>query len=239
MRAIGYVRVSTVGQAEEGVSLSAQREFIRGYCKLHGLKLIEIIADEGLSAKNTTARAGAQRVLAMIESGAVDALVIYKLDRLARNTKDAIDIATLCRKRNVAFHSISEKLDTQSAMGEFFFTLMAAIAQLERQQIGERTRSALRHKRSTGEKTGGNVPFGFRARVGTRGGRRCKVLVPVPHEQEVLQLMRKLRQQGKTFRAICDRLAKQGIPTKQGRERWHPFTVQSLLSEDTHPSQTD
>jgi len=233
MRAVGYVRVSTVGQAEEGVSLAAQRDFIRAYCKLHGLELVEILDDEGVSAKNTTARPGAQRVLKMIESSKVDALVIYKLDRLARNTRDAIDIATICRKKNVAFHSICEKLDTQSAMGEFFFTLMAAIAQLERQQVGERTKAVLRHKRVTGEKIGGHVPFGYRTTNGRRDGRRCKLLVPIPSEQIVLQMMRKLRTQGKTFREISVRLAKRGIRTKQGRAQWHPWTIKSVLATPT------
>jgi len=169
MAVIGYVRVSTQEQTE-GVSLDAQRQKIKSYCGLHQLELKRIIADEGLSAKNMRGRPSAQELLALIERRAVDGLVMYKLDRLFRNTKDAITVAELCQKKGVALHSISEKINTETAFGEFFFTLMAALAQLERKQVSERTLGSLQYKRLKGEmslppfvgqnSTGNKVPGG-------------------------------------------------------------------------------
>ena len=91
----------------------------------------------------------------------VDAVVVYKLDRIFRSTTDALETTRLFEKWGVSFHSIEETLDTQSAMGRFFFTLTAALAEMERRIIGERTKAALSHKRKRNEKTGGDVPYGY------------------------------------------------------------------------------
>ncbi|NOQ19220.1 MAG: hypothetical protein GQ571_04530 [Desulfobacterales bacterium] len=89
-KAIGYVRVSTDDQAKEGVSLENQEAKIRSYCDLKDLELLEIIEDAGISAKNLR-RPGAQKVIEMAQKKMVDAVVVYKLDRMFRSTVDALD----------------------------------------------------------------------------------------------------------------------------------------------------
>ena len=160
MTTIGYVRVSTEDQAKEGVSLDNQKSKIEAYCQLKDLELSEIVEDAGISAKNLK-RPGVQKVLRMARKKQVDAIVVYKLDRIFRSTVDALETTKMFDKWGVSFHSIEETLDTQSAMGRFFFTLTAALAEMERRIIGERTKAALSHKRSRNEKTGGNVPYGY------------------------------------------------------------------------------
>ena len=91
----------------------------------------------------------------------IDAIIIVKLDRMFRCTVDALNTAQDFDRRGVALHSIHESLDTQSAMGKFFFTLTAALAEMERGLIGERTKAALARKKERGEKTGGCVPYGY------------------------------------------------------------------------------
>ena len=136
MPAIGYVRVSTEDQAKEGVSLDNQKSKIVAYCQLKDLDLSEIIEDAGISAKNLK-RPGVQRVLKLARTKQVDAIVVYKLDRIFRSTTDALETTKLFEKWAVSFHSIEETLDTQSAMGRFFFTLTAALAEMEMLDAGE------------------------------------------------------------------------------------------------------
>src|SRR5690348_10951065 len=156
MKAIGYARVSTDRQAEQGVSLEAQEAKIRAMATVQGAELIEVIVDGGESAKNLN-RPGLRRLLALVEHGTVDAVIVAKLDRLTRSVKDLCELLELFEKRKVALVSVAESLDTGSAAGRLVITIMGAVSQWEREAIGERTRDALRHKRAQGERTG-NVP---------------------------------------------------------------------------------
>jgi DNA invertase Pin-like site-specific DNA recombinase len=85
--AVGYVRVSTLEQASEGVSLDAQRDKIRAYCKFNGIKLIDLLADEGVSG-STLERPGLQAALRILQRGRANTLVVVKLDRLTRSVRD-------------------------------------------------------------------------------------------------------------------------------------------------------
>jgi DNA invertase Pin-like site-specific DNA recombinase len=88
---IGYVRVSTEGQAQDGISLEMQRQKVEVYCGLHNLPLAEVICDDGYSAKNLN-RPGMQRLLVMVAAAEVDAVVCYKLDRISHRTSDVLDL---------------------------------------------------------------------------------------------------------------------------------------------------
>lgn len=221
IKAIGYIRVSTEDQAREGISLDNQRAKIRAYAELKEMNLLEVIEDAGISAKNLN-RPGAQRVLEMARKKEIDAVIVYKLDRMFRSTVDALETTKKFDKLGVAFHSIHETLDTQSAMGKFFFTLTAALAELERGIIGERTRSALRHKRSNGGKTGGDVPYGFDM---DRKGR----LIENPIEQRAIKKIVSLKASGSSLRAISKELGAAGYKTKTGKQSWNPKTIAAIL----------
>jgi len=221
MDAIGYVRVSTEDQAKEGISLDNQKSKIEAYCHLKDLELLEIIEDAGISAKNLK-RPGVQRVLKLARTKQVDAIVVYKLDRIFRSTTDALETTKLFEKWGVSFHSIEETLDTQSAMGRFFFTLTAALAEMERRIIGERTKAALSHKRSRNEKTGGDVPYGYDLSP-------AGILIKNETEQRVIRLIRNLNKDGYSLRRICRELEQAGYLTKRGNLIWHPQTVATIL----------
>ena len=198
MPTIGYARVSTEDQAKEGVSLDNHKSKIKAYCQLKDLDLAEIVEDAGISAKNLK-RPGVQRVLKLARTKQVDAIVVYKLDRIFRSTVDALETTKAFDKWGVSFHSIEETLDTRSAMGRFFFTLTAALAEMERRLIGERTKAALAHKRSRNEKTGGETPYGYDL---TPAG----ILIDNEIEQRVIRIIRKLHGQGFSLRRICSEL---------------------------------
>ena len=152
MQAVGYVRVSTEGQAVEGISLAAQRARIEAWAASRGVALVGVHADEGISGKRADNRPGLQAALDdACRVGAV--LVAYDLTRLARSTRDAIDIADRLRRADAQLCLTSGDIDTTTPSGEFVFTLFAALGQLERRQTAERTRLALSHKRSNGERS--------------------------------------------------------------------------------------
>lgn len=219
-RAIGYIRVSTDEQSREGISMDMQQSKIRAYCELNDLVLGDIIEDAGISAKNVKGRPGVQRVLFHVTSRSIDAVVVYKLDRLARNTVECLKMAEDMDKAGVALHSITEKLDTQSALGRFFFTLTASLAEMERSLIAERTTAALSEKRARGEKTGGSDPYGFRS----VGGK----LELIPTEQRAIARMRELRAKGYAYRRIASTLTKEGTMTRKGT-RWCETQIIRIL----------
>jgi site-specific DNA recombinase len=153
MRAIGYARVSTDKQADRGVSLEAQTEKIRAMTLVHGAEIADIIVEAGESAQSLN-RPGLQRLLALVDAGEVQTVIVAKLDRLARSVKDLCELLERFERRGVALVSVAESLDTGSAAGRLVLNIMTAVSQWEREAIGERTRDALSHKRSRGERVG-------------------------------------------------------------------------------------
>jgi site-specific DNA recombinase len=227
MKAVGYIRVSTDDQAREGVSLDNQRSKIQSYCDLKDLDLVDIIEDAGISAKNLN-RPGIKIVLELARKKKIDAVVTYKLDRMFRSTVDALETTKLFSAWGISFHSLQESLDTKSAMGKFFFTLTAALAEMERGIVAERTKAALRHKRSKNEKTGGDVPFGFNIAVNPMSG-ETSLLEVNETEQKAVSLMIELRDKGYSLRAIACEIEKEGYKTRRGNSKWHPQTINQIL----------
>jgi DNA invertase Pin-like site-specific DNA recombinase len=223
-QAIGYVRVSTTGQAVEGVSLDAQREKVKAYCELHGLELVAVHADEGISGRRADNRPGLQRALADVcKRKAV--LVVYSLSRLARSTRDCIALSERLEKCGADVASITEKLDTTSSMGRFFFTLMAALGQLERDQVSERTIVAMSHMRRLRRRISRHVPYGYD--LGTDG----KTLVPNAREAARIGVMRRARAAGKSYASIAESLNSKGVAPKTGKQ-WYASAVRSVLLKD-------
>lgn len=208
MQAIGYVRVSTEDQATNGVSLEAQQARIEAYCTLNGLELAAVYVDAGLSGKRSDNRPELRKALDHVcKSRGV--LVVYSLSRLARSTKDTIAIAERLDRSGADLASLSEKIDTTTAAGKMVFRMFAVLAEFERDQISERTKLGMAQKKARGERVG-KVPFGFQ--LGSDGA----TLVPEPHEQEIVALIRELRDRGLSFRKIADELNVRSIASKEG-----------------------
>jgi len=219
MKAMGYIRVSTEEQAREGISLENQREKIKAYCQLNDLNLIEIIQDAGKSGKNLK-RAGMDNLLYSVNNRTIDAVIVYKLDRLSRRVKDTLTVMELLEKKKVAFHSITEKIDTESAMGKFFLNIMASMNQWERDTISERTKDALHLKIEKGERAG-QIPYGWT--VASDGIN----LVKNEKEQKAIRYIEELNSKGYSNRAICKELEKEGYEPI-GRS-WHHQTITNIL----------
>lgn len=223
MNAYGYVRVSSADQAENGVSLDAQRARITAWCAANEYQLVECFEDAGIRAKRTNNRPGLQRALERVCKSRGSALIVYSLSRLARSTKDAISIAEQLNKGGADLVSLSERLDTTSASGKMVFRMLAVLAEFESDLVSERTRTAMDHKRSNGQRIG-TVPFGFD--LAPNG----KTLIPNESEQAVIEDIRRMRRRGKKLKQIAEALTERRIPTKTGRsDRWAHQVISRIL----------
>lgn len=223
--AVAYLRVSTLGQAVEGVSLDAQRERAKAYATAHDLDLLTIHADEGLSAKRGVDRPGLRAALQeACEHRA--ALIVYSLSRLARSTRDAIDIAEQLETCGADLISLTESIDTTSAAGRMFFRMMAVLAEFERDVISERTKAGLAYKRANGERISRHIPFGYDL---TADGKHLK---PNRREQNAIKRMAQQRREGWPLRRIAADLERRRISTKRGRTRWHPEVVHDIIARE-------
>jgi len=215
-RVLGYIRVSTEEQANSGLSLESQRQKLQQYCDLHDQELVDIIEDAGESAKDLQ-RPGMQRVLKEINNKSVDVVLVVKLDRLTRSTRDLGDLLDRFGRRDVALAAVSESLDTSTAAGRMVVNMIGVVAQWEREAIGERTSAALQVKRQRGERYSGRSPYGWQYVDGR--------MVENGDEQQTLCLVESMVSNEKlSLRAISSRLADQGIINRNGK----PFSASSI-----------
>jgi site-specific DNA recombinase len=217
--AVGYTRVSTVDQADEGVSLAAQEDRIRAYCKMFAHECRTIHVDSGISGKQMDSRPGLAAALEEVcqQRGI---LVVYSLSRLSRSVKDTLDIADRLAKSNADLASLTESLDTSSATGRMVFKILAVIAEFERDILSERTSMALKHKAKNGERVGRHAQYGYRLAANGK-------LVECPAEQATIAVIRRLAQDGHTPAAIARRLNATG-GTFRGR-LWRTAGVAKVL----------
>jgi DNA invertase Pin-like site-specific DNA recombinase len=219
-RTIGYIRVSTQEQARDGVSLAAQEERIRAFAVATSRPLCEVVVDDGASAASLK-RNGLQDILAQIREGSIGAVVVAKLDRLTRSVRDLLDLLEVFEKHGVALVSISETLDTSSAMGRCIIKVIGSFSELEREQGGERTSDALAELRRTG-KAYGPTPFGWH--------RQGDDLVADPEQQAWLTKAREMSAAGATLQQIADQFNAAGVARPRAGRKWYPSSVRSILN---------
>lgn len=198
----GYTRVSTLDQAS-GTSLHEQERKIKGLALVHGAdepSQVQIYRDEGVSGSvPLEQREQGGYLLDVLAPG--DLLIVAKLDRAFRSAEDALRKASLLKERGIdlVIADIGQDPVTHNGAGKLFFTLLAAMAEFERERILERTREGRHAKRSRGGYIGGNAPFGYRVAGEGRGSR----LVPVPEEQEAVRTILEARAEGLSLRAVA------------------------------------
>ena len=216
-----YVRVSSEEQARDGDSLEAQMVKLQAYCRSRTLDVVAELAEPGVSAgKPLAKRAQGQKLLELVKSKQVDAVVVWSLDRAFRKTSECLVTVEDWTRREVALHLFNfggQAIDTSSAIGKLFLTVIAGVAEFERNVNGERTALAMRHKIGKREYIGGEARYGWRvverdpAVVGS--GR----LVEVPEEQAVIARAVALRTEGLSTYRIASTLSNERILARNGR----------------------
>lgn len=228
MKLVGYVRVSTDRQAEQGLGLQEQERIIRRWTRSQGHRLAGVFVDSGQSGANgLDSRVGLGEALAALRTGLAQGLVVYRLDRLAR---DVVLQETLLREiwgYECQLYSTSESEadylvdDPEDPSRKLIRQILGAIADYERGMIRLRLMSGRRAKARRGGYAFGAPPFGYAA--------ANKRLVPDSREQEALKLMATLREQGFSLPQICSELEQAGFQPRRGR-RWYPTSVSRCLS---------
>lgn len=219
MATIAYLRVSTDEQASSGLGLDAQAAAIQAAFGDPSATF----RDEGFSGSDHS-RPGLLAAIGALKKG--DVLAVAKRDRLARDTFYALWCEKECKRRGARIVSAAgEGTESDDPAAVLMRTLVDAFATYERHLIGQRTKAALAEIRKRGQKTGGDVPFGYD--LDADGIH----LTPNATEQKVIAQVASLHGKGYSLRRIGRELESMGYKTKKGGEKWHPQTVKAILNK--------
>ncbi len=219
-RAALYARVSTEEQAVTGYSLDAQLEKMRMYCEVQNLTIAGEYVDDGYSGTNTR-RPAYRHMFSPEERKKWDVLIVLKMDRIHRNTKEFILMMEDLKKHNQEFISTYEKFNTKAAVGRFALDMIQRIAQLESEQIGERTYIGMRQKAETnGGVMGFNPPFGY----GLEDGE----LFAIEDELDTVRDIYTMYLSGMTTSDIAYNLNRECRLTRKGNP-WNKYNLATIL----------
>lgn len=152
-----YIRVSTTEQAQEGYSLDAQERLLTEYCKVHGYEIYKIYRDEGISAKDVTHRPGMLSLLDDAAENKFKIILVWKLTRFSRNLADLTSICEELDKKGIALVSYSEAFDSNTPAGRMVRSMLATVAQFEREVISENVRLGMLERAKQGKRTCSSV----------------------------------------------------------------------------------
>lgn len=214
-----YIRVSTEEQANEGYSISAQRERLKAFCVAQNWTEHKFYVDEGISGRSTN-RPQFKKLMSDIEAGHIDVLLVYRLDRLTRSVRDLHKILDDLEKFNCVFRSATEIYDTSTAMGRMFITIVAAIAEWESANLGERVKMGQIEKAHQKE-WAAQAPYGFY---------KDKNHKLHQHEEEIeaVKLMIQKVREGFSFRQLALYMDSTKHKPRRGY-KWHIRTLLDLM----------
>jgi len=223
-RALGYLRVSTTEQLS-GFGLDIQEKAIRDYSKANGLRLVEILRDEGQSGSNGLEdRVGLANALGRLKAGEAELLVVYRMDRLARDLILQETLVQALRDQGTPVRSASEPdvdTDTDDPTKILIRQIIGAVSQYERTVIRGRLMAGKAAKAAEGGFLGGRARYGFKIDDGK--------VVPDDAEQVVVALVGRLRASGASLREIAVELDAQGYRPRDA-QRWHPNAVRRIAA---------
>lgn len=208
MKAVIYSRVSTDEQKKHGISLEAQVSRCEQYADSLDLLVIHT-GVEGQSGKDTD-RPELQSILSLANRKQFQHLLIVKLDRLSRETEDALRVAKALSKKGIKIHLVTEggEVDFSDPSAEMMFTMRAGFATYERKRIAMNTKFALARKKEKNERVSGEAPYGYRFQDGK--------VVEDSNEQYVINRVKDLQAQGYSQRKIIAQLTTEGITNRKG-----------------------
>lgn len=209
-KALLYVRVSTMEQVLEGVSLEAQETALITEANRRGLPY-EVIREQGKSAKSISSRPELIRALEMLDKGEASVLIAHRLDRVSRSVADFSSLLTRSSRKGWSLVVLDVDVDTSTPSGEFLVNVMASASQFERRIIGQRTKDALAELKRQGKSLGR----------------------PSTLSRETLLDIQAQRRKGKSLKEIAEGLNIKGVKTAHGGVKWHTSTIAKALQSQT------
>lgn len=213
-KALLYARVSTQMQVNDGVSLDVQERQLINAAEFHGFTSWEVVREEGRSGKNVKGRPALLDALRRLERKEANALIVTRIDRLARSTTDFLDIVDMANKQGWRLIMLDLNLDTSTYQGRFVVTVMSALAEMERGIIAARQKDVHKDRRERGIKWG--VDMGPKNKT----------------PFEVKERIMAERSSGRSYRLIAEGLNRDEIPTQNGRV-WYASTVKNIVDAAT------
>lgn len=218
---VAYIRVSTDNQAgEDKFGIDSQKEIVSKYCDAHDLTITDWYIDKGESGVKENRPQLDALLYGEIRNPPVEAVVVAKSDRVARDIKLYYYFMMLFEKKGMKLISATEEVvNDDTGLGNVYKALMLFVAEQERNNINKRTSGGRAIKASRGGYSGGRTPYGYKA--------SDHKMVIVPEEAEIVRIIFRMKDdEGATYQAICDYLNREGYINRSGKQ----FVISSVQS---------
>lgn len=240
IRAVAYARVSSKEQADKELSIPAQLEAIRNYCKQKGWKLITEYIDAGKSAK-TDERPQFQKMIAMgkRQNRNFDVIIVHKFDRFSRNRDDHVIYKSLLKKLGVTVYSVTEQTDPETPHGFLLEGMMEVMSEFYNMNLKNETMKGMRENAKRGFHNGGHAPYGYRTDVfkDARGSTKSIWVLGPDEEVRIIRRIYDLYiHQNKGYKAIVSILNDESIPSPSGK-LWSWSTIWHILHNEAYIGQ--
>jgi len=230
LRTAIYVRVSTEEQAQEGYSVRAQTDKLKSYALLKEWDIYDIYSDEGISGKNIVDRPAVNRLIDDINDGKVNNVLVFKVDRLTRNTKNLIELVELFEEKGCAFNSLTESIDTDTPTGRMFLKIIGIFAEFERENLVTRLKLGFERKVKEGYTLATNTfSYGYIREKGQ------KIQEVIPDEAKIVKEIFTMYVDGNmSLNGIAKELNARKIPTKMNAQAWEMTQIKQIITNPTY-----
>lgn len=226
-----YARVSTTEQADDGYSIDEQIRLLKEWCESNGHQVYNEYVDRGISGKSIKGRPALQRLLHDAKQKEFDILIVWKMNRLARNILDLLKIVNVLEQNNISFRSYSESYQTETPAGKFQFHMMAAIAEFERGNIAENVKMGMLARAKEGSWNGGQVLGYDSIEIPSDKKRKITRLVVNEKEAQTVRRIFDLYVKGNGYKSIANQVNKEGHRSKKG----NLFSINAIKTILTNP----
>lgn len=231
IKVVGYCRVSTIIQQNEGHSFDVQKDIIKKYCEKKGYKLTKIYIEQISGTTDCMKRPEFQKAIKDLESGKSSGLVCTKFDRLSRNLRDLLNLieSHFKNKYNVYFTDF-DQVDINTAEGRCQMQLLGTFSELERNIISKRTKQVMEYKKDKKEKTGGFLPYGYKVIIKDNNGKKTKQLIECEYEKNLIKELLDMKANEKiSYRELGLILTERKFENRNGSLNWSRSCVMKLL----------
>lgn len=225
-----YVRVSTEDQAQEGFSIRAQIEKLKAYALLKDWEIYDIYNDEGISGKNIVDRPSINRMIDDIKLGKVKNVLVFKVDRLTRSTRNLIELVDLFEENKCAFNSLTESIDTDTPSGRMFLKIIGIFAEFERENLASRVTLGFERKAKEGYSLAtNNLSYGYTREKGQK-------IQQIQHDEAriVKEIFEMYIDKNQSMHDIARTLNRRKIKTKKGAMSWDRNTIKGILTNPNY-----